>query len=57
MTGRFGRFGGAFVPEILVPAITELEAAFLAARDDPDFQAELGTLLATYAGRPTPLTH
>ena len=56
MTGRFGRFGGAFVPEILVPAITELEAAFLAARDDPDFQAELGTLLATYAGRPTPLT-
>ena len=56
MTGRFGRFGGAFVPEILVPAITELEAAFLAARDDSVFQAELGDLLATYAGRPTPLT-
>ena len=56
MDGRFGRFGGAFVPEILVPAITELEAAFLAARDDADFQAELGHLLTTYAGRPTPLT-
>jgi len=56
MTGRFGRFGGAYVPEILVPAITELEQAFLAAQDDPSFQAELGSLLTTYAGRPTPLT-
>ncbi len=56
MTGRFGRFGGAFVPEILVPAITELEAAFMAARNDPGFQAELDDLLTTYAGRPTPLT-
>jgi tryptophan synthase beta chain len=56
MDGRFGRFGGAYVPEILVPAITELEAAFLAARDDTGFQAELDDLLATYAGRPTPLT-
>ena len=56
MTGRFGRFGGAYVPEILVPAITELESAFLTARDDPGFQAELGELLTTYAGRPTPLT-
>ena len=56
MDGRFGRFGGAYVPEILVPAITELEAAFLASRDDPAFQAELDGLLTTYAGRPTPLT-
>jgi len=56
MTGRFGRFGGAYVPEILVPAITELEDAFLAARGDPVFQAELDELLTTYAGRPTPLT-
>ncbi len=56
MTGRFGRFGGAYVPEILVPAITELEDAFLAARGDPLFQAELDGLLTTYAGRPTPLT-
>jgi tryptophan synthase beta chain len=56
MTGRFGRFGGAYVPEILVPAITELEDAFLTARADPAFEAELGDLLTTYAGRPTPLT-
>jgi tryptophan synthase beta chain len=56
MDGRFGRFGGAYVPEILVPAITELEAAFLAARDDRDFQDGLAELLTTYAGRPTPLT-
>jgi tryptophan synthase beta chain len=56
MDGRFGRFGGAYVPEILVPAITELEAAFLAAQEDAAFHAELDKLLATYAGRPTPLT-
>ena len=56
MTGRFGDFGGAYVPEILVPALEQLESAFLDARDDPAFEAELGGLLATYAGRPTPLT-
>jgi tryptophan synthase beta chain len=56
MQGRFGSFGGAYVPEILVPAITELEAAFVAAQSDPAFQAELDGLLTTYAGRPTPLT-
>jgi tryptophan synthase beta chain len=56
MTGRFGRYGGCFVPEILVPALEELEAAFLGAEADPSFQAELDELLATYAGRPTPLT-
>jgi tryptophan synthase beta chain len=55
LSGYFGRFGGTFVPEILVPALEELEAAFLEAGDDPAFQAELATLLATYAGRPTPL--
>jgi len=53
--GRFGRFGGTFVPEILMPALEELEAAFLDSRTDPDFQRELGELLASYAGRPTPL--
>ncbi len=53
--GRYGRFGGRFVPETLVPALDELEAAFTEARDDPDFQAELGRYLADYAGRPTPL--
>jgi tryptophan synthase beta chain len=54
--GRFGRFGGCFVPEILVPALEQLEAAFLEAEDDPRFRAELDELLTTYAGRPTPLT-
>jgi tryptophan synthase beta chain len=56
LTGRFGRFGGAYVPEILVPALEQLEAAFLDAQEDPAFAAELGGLLANYAGRPTPLT-
>jgi tryptophan synthase beta chain len=56
MRGRFGDFGGAYVPEILMPALEELEAAFLAAQGDEAFQAELAELLAKYAGRPTPLT-
>jgi tryptophan synthase beta chain len=56
LDGRFGRFGGCYVPEILVPALEQLEAAFLDARDDPAFAAELNGLLANYAGRPTPLT-
>ena len=56
MSGRFGAYGGAFVPEILVPALDQLEAAFLAAQEDAGFQAELAALLADYAGRPTPLT-
>src|SRR3954454_21159357 len=56
MNGRFGRFGGAYVPEILVPALERLEAAFLDAQDDSSFAAELNGLLANYAGRPTPLT-
>jgi tryptophan synthase beta chain len=56
MNGRFGSFGGCFVPEILVPALEELEAAFLEAETDSEFQKELDELLTTYAGRPTPLT-
>ena len=56
MRGRFGAFGGCYVPEILVPALEQLEAAFLEASRDPDFHAELAALLAKYAGRPTPLT-
>ena len=56
LDGRFGRFGGTYVPEILVPALEQLEAAFLDAQADPAFQAELSDLLANYAGRPTPLT-
>ena len=54
--GRFGDFGGFYVPEILMPALEELEAAWLEARRDPAFRAELRRLLTDYAGRPTPLT-
>jgi tryptophan synthase beta chain len=56
MSGRFGAYGGAFVPEILVPALEQLEGAFVEAQADPAFQAELAELLLKYAGRPTPLT-
>ena len=56
LTGRFGRFGGCYVPEILVPALEMLEGAFLDAQQDPTFADELNALLANYAGRPTPLT-
>jgi tryptophan synthase beta chain len=56
LDGRFGHFGGCYVPEILVPALEQLEAAFLDAQADPAFAAELNDLLANYAGRPTPLT-
>jgi tryptophan synthase beta chain len=56
LSGRFGAYGGAYVPEILMPALDELEAAFLAAQQDATFQAELHGLLTKYAGRPTPLT-
>ena len=56
LSGRFGRFGGTYVPEILMPALEQLEGAFLDAQADPAFTAELNGLLANYAGRPTPLT-
>ena len=56
LSGRFGRFGGCYVPEILVPALEQLEAAFLDAQDEPAFASELNDLLTNYAGRPTPLT-
>jgi tryptophan synthase beta chain len=54
--GRFGRFGGRFVPETLVPACSELERAFRSAWGDAEFRAELDALLRDYAGRPSPLT-
>jgi tryptophan synthase beta chain len=54
--GRFGQFGGRFVPETLVPACAELEQAFRSAWGDPEFRAELDRLLRDYAGRPSPLT-
>ncbi len=54
--GRFGRFGGRFVPETLIPACEELEAAFRDAWQDSRFRGELDGLLTDYAGRPSPLT-
>ena len=56
LDGRFGSFGGCFVPEILLPALEQLEGAFLDAEQDAVFCRELDDLLKTYAGRPTPLT-
>ena len=53
--GFFGPYGGAYVPETVVPALDELAAAFDEARDDPAFAEELSTLLKDYVGRPTPL--
>ena len=54
--GRFGDFGGRFVPETLIPAVLELEEAFLEAWADPSYRADLDGLLADYAGRPSPMT-
>ena len=53
--GRYGEFGGRFVPETLMAALDELEHAYLEAKAGPDFQRELDGLLHNYAGRPTPL--
>ena len=55
MNGRFGGYGGQFVPETLMPALAELEMAFDAARADAGFASELADLAAHYSGRPTPL--
>jgi tryptophan synthase beta chain len=55
-TGRFGEFGGRFVPETLVPACQELEAGFRQAWADPEFRADLDRILRDYAGRPSMLT-
>lgn len=54
--GRFGKYGGAFVPETLVPALEALQAAYDASRSDEAFSSELHSLLSEYVGRPTPLT-
>ena len=53
--GRFGPYGGQYVPETVMPCLRELEAAYAAARADPGFEAELQALLCNYSGRPTPL--
>ncbi len=55
VTGRFGAYGGRYVPETLVAALEELEHAYAEAQKDPAFQARLDELLRDYAGRPTPL--
>jgi tryptophan synthase beta chain len=54
---RFGPYGGRYVPETLVPALDELEAAWVEARSDPAFEQALGDLLRDYVGRPSPLYH
>lgn len=53
--GRFGQYGGQYVPEIVMPALNELETAYLRYKEDPDFQNQFRTLLREYAGRPTNL--
>ena len=53
--GKFGRYGGKYIPETLAPAIEELESAYQKYKNDPDFQKELSYYLTKYAGRPTPL--
>jgi tryptophan synthase beta chain len=53
--GKFGRYGGKYIPETLAPAIEQLESAYEKYKNDPDFQNELSYYLTEYAGRPTPL--
>ncbi|HRK91395.1 MAG TPA: tryptophan synthase subunit beta [Anaerolineales bacterium] len=54
---KFGPYGGQFVPETLMPALIELEREFVSARYDPAFNAEFDKLMASFVGRPTPLTY
>ena len=54
---KFGPYGGQFVPETLMPALIELEEAFVSAKSDPAFQQEFNKLMASFVGRPTPLTY
>jgi len=55
INGKFGRFGGRYVPETLMHALLDLEHEYAHLKDDPDFQNQLGSLLRDFAGRPTPL--
>lgn len=54
---KFGPYGGQFVPETLMPALIELEEAFVSAREDAEFVREFDQLMASFVGRPTPLTY
>lgn len=56
INGHFGKFGGRYVPEMLIPALEKLEIAYFKAKKDKSFQKEFDYYLETYAGRPTPLT-
>jgi tryptophan synthase beta chain len=56
LSSKFGRFGGQFVPETLMPALAELEAAYRSLGADQSYQAELADLMENYVGRPTPLS-
>lgn len=56
LDSKFGEFGGTYVPELLIPALDQLEQAFIDAQQDPEFQAEFMGLLKDYAGRPTAMT-
>ncbi|MGZ8583015.1 MAG: tryptophan synthase subunit beta [Actinomycetota bacterium] len=55
--GRFGDYGGRYVPEVLIPALDELTEAWASLREDPGFREELGGLSRDFVGRPTPITH
>ena len=55
--GRFGEYGGFYVPEVLIPVLEELEEAFYRFYEDPQFVAELAQLSRHYSGRPSPLYH
>jgi len=57
LPSKFGNYGGQFVPETLMPALIELEEAFVAAKADVEFQKEFNKLMASFVGRPTPLTY
>lgn len=57
LPSKFGPYGGQYVPETLMPALAELEACFVEAQADPQFQREFNKLLADFVGRPTPLTY
>ena len=57
LPAKFGPYGGQFVPETLMPALIELEEAFVSARQDVEFTREFDQLMASFVGRPTPLTY
>src|SRR5436305_1356677 len=57
MKGHFGQYGGRYVPEMLIPALEELEKTYEHAKKDPSFKKEFQDLLKNFSGRPTPLIY